>query len=487
MSIFLSYRRATQRAFAIQLRETLRGEIRALGMLSWEDVFLDQGSIDPGQRFEERLDDEIMSCDLFVALVDPAYLGERFDREEDFVRHELRTAFRARRRIVPLVLGACEWPLSRRLPDWGADFYKLQAITDTSDPEEIARRLASEYRSIRPVDTDRLHKELVSLSIVQLIGATGDVVPVLVTVGRDGTLGWTRLSDGRDYRPRLSVDLEGRHVSALAVVGHGSDVRVVLGLTDSSLAVCDLSNGELIDAPRLEMMWQYNADFGPLVANGAYCTSVVYAPHRGETRLVYGNTAGQINLFPGPTSGLPIWTLAPVRCRDRDAVVVSRREFLPRTGIGNFLEIRDMDSGAVISGEIQAFAQCLATSRTGTDVRIISGNRDGQLQLWDTQLRLLVSTEVAGTGINALAEVGGIVVVGNNDGTIQALSVGDLRPLGRPRREHTKKVVAIAAANIRNRRIVVSGAADGSVRSYMVESLLQSDPSGSGEIEAGAA
>src|SRR5262249_45201472 len=213
---------------------------------------------------------EIVSCDLFVALVDKAYLGERFDQEEDFVRRELQLACTAHRRIVPVILDSPEWPDRRPLPGWAADFYKLQAITDSNDAQGIAQRLAAEYRSIRLVDKSQLHEELVSLKIVQLISRAGDVIPVLVSVGRDGELCWIKLSDGQDYRPRLSLDLKGRHVSALAVASHGTDVRVVLGLTDSSVAVCDLSNCELIDAPRLEMMWEYNTDLGPLVANGAY-------------------------------------------------------------------------------------------------------------------------------------------------------------------------------------------------------------------------
>jgi hypothetical protein len=70
MSIFLSYRRTSQRTLAIKLRELLQHEIRAIGMLSWKDVFLDENGIDLGQQFEDRLKNEIVSCDLFVALVD---------------------------------------------------------------------------------------------------------------------------------------------------------------------------------------------------------------------------------------------------------------------------------------------------------------------------------------------------------------------------------------------------------------------------------
>jgi WD40 repeat protein len=145
-----------------------------------------------------------------------------------------------------------------------------------------------------------------------------------------------------------------------------------------------------------------------------------------------------------------------------------------------------MDKGRVIAGAVPAFAQCVATARNETDLRIVSGNRDGVLQLWDTQLHLLRSAESQGKGVNALAAVGGILVVGNNDGTIQPWSIETLRPLGLPRPEHTKPVVAIAAANIRNRRIVVSGA-DDSVRSYMLEGLLHSGPTESAGLEAGAA
>jgi WD40 repeat protein len=86
-----------------------------------------------------------------------------------------------------------------------------------------------------------------------------------------------------------------------------------------------------------------------------------------------------------------------------------------------------------------------------------------------------------------MTEVGGILVVGNNDGSIQPWSIETLRPLGLPRPEHTKEVIAIAAANIRNRRIVASGAADDSVRSYMLESLLQTVPVGNARLETGRA
>jgi hypothetical protein len=52
MSIFLSYRRTSQRTLAIKLRELLQPEIRAIGMLSWKDVFLDENDIDLGHSLK---------------------------------------------------------------------------------------------------------------------------------------------------------------------------------------------------------------------------------------------------------------------------------------------------------------------------------------------------------------------------------------------------------------------------------------------------
>src|SRR5438552_1862633 len=121
MSVFISYRRASQRAFALNLRTLLQQELRTLGMLSWEEVFLDERSIDPGQQFEQRLENEIVSCDLFVAVVDREYFGERFHQDGDFVRTELLIASRAKRIIVPIVLDSFELPPKATLPAWAVD------------------------------------------------------------------------------------------------------------------------------------------------------------------------------------------------------------------------------------------------------------------------------------------------------------------------------------------------------------------------------
>ena len=471
MSIFLSYRRATQKEFAHRLRTLLQNELQKLGMLSWKDVFLDERSIDLGENYENRLRDEIITCDLFVPIIDSSYFGDRFEHEKDVIRLELQQAFQARRTIVPVVLDL-PWPLNQSLPKWADNFFKFQAITGITDETLIAKRLANEFQRHRPLNNRQLNHEVVSLAIVYLTDTNvGTIEPVVVSVGEEGTLCWTKLADGEDYLPPIPLNLSGRDVTALAVSGQGTDIRVVLGLTDSSIAVCDLNNGVMVDAPRLEMMWSYNPNYGPLVSNGAYCTSVVYVPHRAERRLVYANTAGQINIWSESTTGLPVWALAAIRWRNKDMLVVSRREYLKTWGIGDFIEIRDLDSGDIIA-QVEAYASLLITVLTDKGVRIVSANGEGTLQTWDENLTLLKTTISGKTGISALNAFGNNVIAGYVDGTVQPWDIDELTPIGLARQEHSKAVTTIAVATIRNRRIIVSGSTDGSVRSYMLEGLL---------------
>ena len=478
MSIFISYRRDPSKTFADTLRTALQGELQRSGMPSWEDVFRDETSIDLGSDFVSTLVSAIPTCDLFIAVVDSAYLGDRFDEETDFVRRELLLALASHRTIVPIVMEGVQWPPQRPLPEAAAILGRLQSIVDVTQAQPVAQRIAKLYRSHQLLDVSVLHQGQIGALAIADMGSEA----VIVSADDEGIIRFTTLSKGTDYRPPMNVnnrppdDWNRRTATALAIEGREKDVRVVLGLSDSSVALYDLESGKEFEPPRRELTWAFDPNRGPLVENGAYTTAAIFVRYRAERRLVYANSAGQINLFSMQTEGLPIFALGQVRCHDRDRLLVAGRQYLPRTGIGEFIRIQDLETGDIVANILEADSagiQALLGSHIAGEARIISADRHGHLRMWDCNLNPLTPRGFHKGGISALAEFNGTLITGGRDGSVQAWRLRDLRDLGMPRQEHTKAVSAIACATIRRRHVVVSGSEDGSVRSYLLEGLVQ--------------
>jgi WD40 repeat protein len=304
----------------------------------------------------------------------------------------------------------------------------------------------------------------------------------MVSADSQGIVRFTTLSNGADYRPPMNVndrpldDWNRRTATAVAIEGRDKDLRVVLGLSDSSVALYDLESGRELEPPRRELMWTFDPNRGLLVENGAFTTAAIFVRYRAERRLVYVNSAGQINLFSMQTEGLPVYALGQIRCHDRDRLLVAGRQFLPGTGIGEFIRIQDIETGEIVANVLEADSagiRALLGSQMMGEPRIISADLDGHLRMWDCDLNLLTPRGLHKGGISALAEFNGTVITGGRDGSVQPWRLKDLRDLGMPRREHTKAITAIGCATIHKRHVVVSGNEDGSVRSYLLEGLVQ--------------
>jgi WD40 repeat protein len=478
VSIFISYRRDPSKAFAEALGTALQRELQRSGMLSWEDVFRDETSIDLGSDFVSTLVSAIPTCDLFVAIVDSAYLGDRFDEETDFVRRELLLALATHRTIVPVVMEGVQWPPQRPLPEAAAILGQLQAIVDVAKAQPVAQRIANLYRSHRLLDVPVLHQGQIQALAIADAGPEA----VIVSADDQGVIRFTRLSNGADYRTPVNVndrprnDWNRRTATALAIEGREKDVRVVLGLSDRSVALYDLESGRELEPPRRELTWALDPNRGPLVENGAYTTAATFVRYRAERRLVYANSAGQINLFSMQTEGLPIYALGQVRCNNRDRLLVAGRQYLPRTGIGEFIRIQDIETGDIVANVLEAnsagIRAVLGSHITG-ETRIISADENGDLRMWDCDLNPLTPRGFHKGGVSALAEFNSTLITGGRDGSVQAWRLKDLKDLGVARQEHMKAVSAIACATIRRRHVVVSGSEDGSVRSYLLEGLVQ--------------
>src|SRR5262249_53773542 len=157
--------------------------------------------------------------------------------------------------------------------------------------------------------------------------------------------------------------------------------------------------------PRHEVTWTFDPNRGPLVENGAYTTAAIFVRYRAERRLAYANSAGQINLFSMETEGLPVYALGQVRCHDRDRLLVAGRQYLPRTGIGEFIRIQDIETGAIVANVLEADSagiRALLGSNTAGEPCIVSADLDGHLRMWDCDLNRLTPRGFHEGGISAL-------------------------------------------------------------------------------------
>lgn len=124
---FISYRRAD--AYDA---EGFSGRVRdALLKLGFDEVFLDTGTIKPGENYEARIHRAITECDLFIALVGPDWLKllqQRIDaKKDDIVSREIRAAMRYEKKIVPLIIDDAAWPAREELPSAIGGFHLLNA------------------------------------------------------------------------------------------------------------------------------------------------------------------------------------------------------------------------------------------------------------------------------------------------------------------------------------------------------------------------
>ncbi|MCP3961116.1 MAG: toll/interleukin-1 receptor domain-containing protein [bacterium] len=104
------------------LRNELHGHlIEAFGPSA---IFRDVDSLQPGERWTQRLADEIRQCHVFLAVIERDW-HLRFD-EDDVVRREIACAVQARRAIVPVLLnGAPPLPAGEHQPKMLRDLASL--------------------------------------------------------------------------------------------------------------------------------------------------------------------------------------------------------------------------------------------------------------------------------------------------------------------------------------------------------------------------
>jgi hypothetical protein len=146
--VFISYRRSDCQPQANGLYDGLRHR------LPTARVFMDIDSIPPGVDFAEHIRREIEQCDVVLVLIGDNWLDSvsgpavrRIDQPDDFVRHEIESAFEAPGiRIVPVLVEGATMPPREELPESIQRLARINAIelSDrrwTSDMERLAALL----------------------------------------------------------------------------------------------------------------------------------------------------------------------------------------------------------------------------------------------------------------------------------------------------------------------------------------------------------
>ena len=124
---FISYRRSDSSSFAELLYQRL-----AL-FFGRSCVFFDREKIELGEAFARVIDERVASCHVVFAIVGPNWLtssdehGRRIDSPRDYVRHEIASALKQSKRVIPLLIRDASMPPADELPDDLKPFAGLNA------------------------------------------------------------------------------------------------------------------------------------------------------------------------------------------------------------------------------------------------------------------------------------------------------------------------------------------------------------------------
>jgi hypothetical protein len=122
--VFISYRRDTGSGYALLIYDRLRRRL--------PDIFRDQNSLAPGERFGDRLKEEISRCDALIVVVSPgwaaAFSSREQESEDDWVLAEIEAASEMGKQIFPVLTGGTSTAEFSRLAPGFASRPALQKV-----------------------------------------------------------------------------------------------------------------------------------------------------------------------------------------------------------------------------------------------------------------------------------------------------------------------------------------------------------------------
>jgi len=132
--IFISYRRAESEAYAGRLYDHL------LHKFDKKEIFLDVGTVKPGEDFVSVIEEVVGSCDALIAVIGPRWLEirdkqgkRRLESANDYVRLEIATALARKILVVPALIAGASMPDAKELPKDLAALSRRNAIELSHD------------------------------------------------------------------------------------------------------------------------------------------------------------------------------------------------------------------------------------------------------------------------------------------------------------------------------------------------------------------
>jgi len=132
--IFISYRRADSAGHVGRLYDHL------IQHFDKKEIFLDVGTIKPGEDFVAIIEKVVGSCDVLIAVIGPKWLdirdenGKRkLEKPKDYVRLEIATALERDILVVPVLIERALMPSSTKLPKDLAALTRRNAIELSND------------------------------------------------------------------------------------------------------------------------------------------------------------------------------------------------------------------------------------------------------------------------------------------------------------------------------------------------------------------
>jgi hypothetical protein len=130
MMIFINYRREDSMGITGRLHDRLA---KAFG---WKNLFMDVDSIPPGIDFVRRLNDQVATCDILLAVIGPNWLNvrdEKGDRRlhaaDDFVVIEISAALARDIPVIPILVDGARMPKDSDLPESLKPLVRRNAIS----------------------------------------------------------------------------------------------------------------------------------------------------------------------------------------------------------------------------------------------------------------------------------------------------------------------------------------------------------------------
>lgn len=110
VGIFISYRVREQPGYATLVHRELASRFGT------DRVFLAARSIRPGDDYVDTVFDTLRDCDVMLTIIGPQWINLMGDPDDDWVYREIRQAFEAGLRVIPVLVEDAELPGADRLP-----------------------------------------------------------------------------------------------------------------------------------------------------------------------------------------------------------------------------------------------------------------------------------------------------------------------------------------------------------------------------------